>query len=182
MRKGLQFSAYGLLAVAITACTGTTVLPGVTTQYIPRTYSVAVINEIKTSDPEWRSYATDIRRTFISELAANQSFSQVLDSTANLNESALVVSGQVSTVDKGTAWERWIIGLGAGHALIIADFQVSNSNGAALASYSVRKTYAGGAGIGGGTVLNMDDLAEKLGKEAARSLASWVKTGQFVSR
>jgi hypothetical protein len=30
--------------------------------------------------------------------------------------------------------------------------------------------------------LDMDDLAQKLGNEAADSLADWAKTGQFASR
>jgi hypothetical protein len=182
MRREFSVSICGLLAAALAGCTGTTVLPSVNQQAIPKTYTIAVISEITSNDELWRNFTIEARREFISELASSQAFAQVLNSVSAPGPNVLIVKGQIIEVEKGSAAARWIVGFGAGRAHITADFQLTDSNGASLATYSVRKTYAGGAGIGGAGFLDMDDLAQKLGKEAADSLADWAKTGNFAAR
>jgi hypothetical protein len=182
MRKRLSVSSYGPLLAAVAGCTGTTVHPSVTQQAVPKTYTVAVIAEILSNDELWHNYTIEARRQFVSELAASQAFAQVLDSASAPDSNVLIVKGQIIEVDKGSAAARWIVGFGAGRAHITAEFLLTDSKGASLATYTVRKTYAGGAGIGGAGFLDMDDLAQKLGKEAADSLAEWAKTGTFAAR
>jgi hypothetical protein len=182
MQKGLTLSLYGLLVAAIAGCTGTTVRPSTTQQVVPKSYTEAVISEITGSDELWHNYTVEIRRELISTLTASQAFTQVSDSTPTPSTNVVIVKGQITEVEKGSAAARWIVGFGAGRAHITADFHLTDSNGASLADYSVRKTYAGGAGIGGAGFLDMDDLAQKLGKEAADSLAEWAKTGKFAAR
>jgi hypothetical protein len=182
MRRVLNVPAYGLLISALVGCTGTTVLPNVTRQAVPKSYTVAVIAEISGNDELWRNYTIETRREFINELIARQAFTQVLDSPPTSAANVLTVKGQITEVEKGSAAARWIVGFGAGRAHLTAEFQLMDSAGTSFASYSVRKTYAGGAGIGGAGFLDMDDLAQKLGKEAADSLADWAKTGTFTAR
>lgn len=182
MRKGLSLSIYWLLVAALVGCTGTTVRPGDTQQVVPKSYTVAVISEITSKDELWHNFTIEMRREFISELTTSQAFTQVLDSATSPGSNVLIFNGQIIEVDKGSAAARWIVGFGAGRAHITADFQLRDSNGTSLGTYSVRKTYAGGAGIGGAGFLDMDDLAQKLGKEAADSLAEWAKTGKFAAR
>lgn len=136
--------------------------------------------------PELTSYGTttvEIHRELATELTASKAFSQVLDPAPTpIPADTLVISGHITEVEKGSAAARWIIGFGAGRAHLTAEFELNDASGKQLGTYSVRKTYSGGAGIGGAGLLDMDDLAQKLGKEAADSLASWAKTGKFEER
>jgi hypothetical protein len=182
MRQGLSVAICGLLLATLAGCTGTTVRPSNTQQIVPKTYTVAVVGEITTNDELWHAYTIEARRQLISELNESQAFSQILDSVPPPGGQVVIVTGQITDVDKGSTAARVLVGFGAGRAHITGDFQLKDSSGASLGAYSVRKTYAGGAGIGGIGFLDMDDLAQKLGNEAADSLADWAKTGQFASR
>jgi uncharacterized protein DUF4410 len=182
MRQGLSVAICGLLLATLAACTGTTVRPSNTQQIVPKTYTVAVVGDITASDELWRTYTIEARREFVSELSASQAFSQVSDSAPSPGARVVIVTGQITEVDKGSTAARFLVGFGAGRAHITADFQLKDSSGASLGTYSVRKTYAGGAGIGGAGFLDMEDLAQKLGNAAADSLADWAKTGQLASR
>ena len=62
------------------------------------------------------------------------------------------------------------------------EFLLKDAAGAQIGTYSVRKTYAGGAGIGGAGFLDMDDLAKKLADASADSLDGWEKTGKFAEQ
>lgn len=182
MSQGLSVAICGLLAATLAGCTGTTVRPSNTQQIVPKTYTVAVVGKITASDELWSTYTIDARRQFVSELNASRAFSQVSDSPPPPGARVVLVTGQITEVDRGSPAARFLVGFGAGRAHITADFQLTDASGASLGTYSVRKTYAGGAGIGGAGFLDMEDLAQKLGNEAANSLAGWAKTGQFASR
>ncbi len=182
MRQGMSLTICALLVAALAGCTGTTVRPSNTPQIVPKTYTVAVIGEITTNDELWHAYTIEARRQFISELNTSQAFSQVSDSMTPPGEDVVIITGQITEVDKGSTAARMLVGFGAGRAHITADFQLKDSSGGSLGNYSVRKTYAGGAGIGGIGLLDMDDLAQKLGNDAADSLAIWAKTGKFETR
>lgn len=170
-------------SVALSGCTGTTVLPNVAHQDAVRKYSTVAIGDMTASDELWHSYAIEVHRALASELAESKSFSQVQDpASAPLSVDVLVISGRITDVDKGSAAARWIVGFGAGRAHMTAEFELKDGGGNHVGNYSVRKTYAGGAGIGGAGFLDMDDLAEKLGKAAGESLANWAKTGKFEER
>jgi hypothetical protein len=180
--QGSSVAICALLLATLAACTGTTVRPSDAQQIVPKTYTVAMVGDITAGDELWRTYTIEARRQFVSELGASQAFSQVSDSAPPPGARVVIVTGQITEVDKGSPIARLIVGLGAGRAHITADFQLKDSSGASLGTYSVRKTYAGGVGIGGAGLLDMDDLAQKLGNEAADSLADWAKTGRFASR
>ena len=86
---------------------------------------------------------------------------------------AIVVSGKLTEIDKGSTAARWIIGFGAGRAIARGTFEIKDAGGATLARFESRKAYSGGAGIGGANLLDMDDLVRKLGEETANSLIRW---------
>jgi Domain of unknown function (DUF4410) len=170
-------------AVTLSGCTGTTVRPSMPHQEVARTYSTVAVGEIAGSDELWHNYTVEIRRELASELIATKAFSQVLDPMPTpLPADILLVSGHITEVEKGNAAARWLVGFGAGRAHLTAEFELKDAGGTHVGTYSVRKTYAGGAGIGGAGFLDMDDLAKKLGKDAADSLAQWAKTGKFEER
>jgi hypothetical protein len=154
-----------------------------TQQGVAKTYTTVAVGEITGADELWHSYTVEIHRELATELIAGKAFSQVLDPVPTpLPAEVLVLSGHITEVDKGSTAARWLIGFGAGRAHMTAEFELKDANSNKLGTYSVRKTYAGGAGIGGANLLDMDDLARKLGKEAADSLATWAKTGKFEER
>lgn len=100
MKKGSILSLYGLLLGALAGCTGTTVRPSITQQVVPKSYTVAVINEITGSDELWHNYTVEIRRKLISALTASQAFSQVSDSAPAPSSNVVVVKGQITEVER----------------------------------------------------------------------------------
>jgi hypothetical protein len=170
-------------SLAVSGCTGTTVLPSVAHQDAVKKYSTVAVGDITGSDELWHNYAIEIHRALATELTESKSFSQVQDPAPRPPSiDALVISGHITDVDKGSAAARWIVGFGAGRAHMTAEFELKDGGGNRIGTYSVRKTYAGGAGIGGPGFLDMDDLAGKLGKAAGESLANWEKTGKLEER
>jgi hypothetical protein len=186
MKALCRLSAATLLfaaVVALSGCTGTTVKPSLTQQGAHKTYSTVAVGQISGSDELWHNYTIEIQRELATELTASKAFSQVLDTVPTTPPAdTLMVSGRITEVEKGSAAARWIVGFGAGRAHMTTEFELKDASGNQLGTYSVRKTYAGGAGIGGAGFLDMDDLAKKLGTAAADSLAEWAKTGKFEER
>ena len=170
-------------ALALAGCTGTTVKPTMTSQAVTKTYSTVAVGDIFAPDELWHNYAVEARRELANQLVAAKAFSQVLDPAPTpLAGEAVLISGRITEVEKGSAAARWIVGFGAGRAHITGEFQLKDATGNQIGTYSVRKTYAGGAGIGGAGFLDMDDLAQKLGQAAGDSLADWAKTGKFAEK
>ena len=170
-------------AFMLAGCTGTTVKPSLTRLDVAKTYSTVVVGDIVAPDELWHNYAIEIHRALADQLVISKAFSQVLDpAPVPIPSNAVLVSGRIAEVDKGNAAARWIVGFGAGRAHITAEFQLVDGAGTQIGTYSVRKTYAGGAGIGGASFLDLDDLATKLGEASADSLADWAKTGKFAKQ
>lgn len=170
-------------ALTLAGCTGTTVKPSMTRQAVAKTYGTVAVGDITAPDELWHNYAIESRRELTSQLLAAKAFPQVLDpAPASLPADAVLISGHITEVEKGSAAARWLVGFGAGRAHITGEFQLKDAANTEIGTFSVRKTYAGGAGIGGAGFLDMDDLAKKLGEAAAKSLASWEKTGKFAEQ
>jgi hypothetical protein len=183
INSSLASKALAVSVIGLAGCTGTTVRPSIAHQDTPKNYSTVAVGDIAASDELWHNYSIEIHRQLAAELLASKAFAQVLDPAPTpLPPEVLLVSGRITEVEKGSAAARWIVGFGAGRAHLTAEFELKDAAGAYVGTYSVRKTYAGGAGIGGAGFLDMDDLAQKLGKEAADSLATWARTGKFEER
>jgi hypothetical protein len=58
-------------------------------------------------------------------------------------------------------------------------FEVADQDGKVLTKFQSRKAYSGGAGIGGFDLVDMQDLARKLGEDTAESIVRWSLTGKL---
>ncbi|HVO03891.1 MAG TPA: DUF4410 domain-containing protein [Candidatus Cybelea sp.] len=175
----LRVSLLAALLAALSACTTTTIKPA-TVQKPAEHYQNIAVGEVTAKDVLWNSYAIELRRGLIAELIKSKKFVQVLDPAPQpLPPSTVLVTGQVTEVDKGDAALRWIIGFGAGHAHLTSDMQLVDGANNTVAHFSARKAYSGGAGIGGAGFVDMDDLAKQAGEEAAAAIAKWSETGEL---
>ena len=166
-----------LLAVGIflASCTTTTITPEVVNAP-SRDYDKVVIRDIGVADELWEPRLPYLRRALVAKLREDEKFTEVLDPAPELlPEDAIVISGQVTNIDKGDKALRFIIGFGAGRAKAAGLFSIHDSQGTILARFESRKAYSGGAGIGGFDMLDMDELMEELGEETARSIIRWAK-------
>ncbi len=70
---------------------------------------------------------------------------------------------------------RLFIGMGAGRERVAAMVTAKNSDNAALGGFEVRKAYSGGAGLGGGSFIDIEGLETQLGEQVAQSLLDWTQ-------
>ena len=171
----------GLATVGLVlgGCAGTSITPAMI-QSAEHSYPVAVVGEVSVNDALWQNYGIEVQRALSSKLMEAMTFGQVVgDGTSPALANTVLITGKVTEVDKGNLAARWIIGFGAGSAHLSADFQLAKPDGTMIGKFTVRKTYAGGAGIGGASLLDMDDLATQAGEESAKVIANWAKTGKL---
>ncbi len=167
------------MLVALGACTATTVTPEFVQPSETKVERVA-IGEIEAEDELWQLYISHFRVGLASKLRGSHAFLEVLDDVevtedgkAELPSDAVLITGTLTEMDKGNAAARWIIGFGAGRAKARGRFQISDTQGEALARFQTWKAYSGGAGIGGASFVSMEDLAQELGEETAASVIRW---------
>jgi hypothetical protein len=155
------------------ACTTTTVTP----EFVqPATHEVktVAIGDIAADDELWELYVAHFRSGLVAKLKESKVFAEVLETApADLPSNAVLITGKLTEIDKGSKAARWIIGFGAGRAKARGDFQISDPNGLKLAKFQSRKAYSGGAGIGGADFVDMEDLVQELGEETAGSVIRW---------
>jgi len=65
--------------------------------------------------------------------------------------------------------------MGAGQARARGDFEIQAPNGAALAKFTARRSYPGGAGIGGAGLLDVEDRVARLGESVAETTQKWLR-------
>ena len=176
--------SYGFLMAAVsllTACTGTTIRPETVRESVQH-YGIIVVGDVSGKDELWKSYAVEMRRSLSTELGASKAFTQLVDPAPPTTlPDAVRVTAQITEVAKGSEAMRWIVGFGAGKAHMTAEFKLLDPAGAELGTFSLKKTYSGGLGIGGAGMVDMDDLANKLGKQAADAIVVWSKTGKIAA-
>jgi len=162
-------------ALLLPSCTTTTVTP----EYVngpSRNYDKVIIGDISVADELWETRIPYLRRGLVAALRDDGEFSEVLDSVPeSVPEGAIVVSGQVTEVDKGDKALRFLIGFGAGRAKAAGLFSIGDAQGATLARFESRKAYSGGAGIGGFDMLDTDELMGKLGEETGHAISRWAR-------
>lgn len=161
--------------VFLASCTTTTITPELV-QAPGRDYDKVVIGDIGAVDELWEPRLPFLRSALVAKLREDKTFPQVFDRPPEpVPEDAIVVSGRVSMIDKGSKALRFIIGFGAGRAKAAGMFSIKDAQGTTLARFESRKAYSGGAGIGGFDMLDMDELMEALGEETARVIIRWTK-------
>ncbi len=163
------------VGVFLASCTTTTITPEVVNAP-SRDYDKVVIGDIGADDELWETQLPYLRKGIAEKLREDEKFAEVFDPTPEaVPEDAIVISGQVSEIEKGSKALRFIIGFGAGRAKAAGLFSIHDAQGTILARFESRKAYSGGAGIGGFDMLDMDEIMEELGKETALSIIRWAK-------
>lgn len=176
------------LLVLTAACTTVEVTPLTTAPPPTQTYKNVVLGTVDAKDP-YQAYAIDFfREGFVRRLRELKGFETVTDSavpsstatasagTAPATSPAadtLLVTATLTNVDKGDAVLRFFVGMGAGRERAAAAVTMRSNDGAVIGSFEVQKAYSGGAGIGGLSALDIEDLVKQVGEQAAQSLLDW---------
>ncbi|MCZ6812819.1 MAG: DUF4410 domain-containing protein [Alphaproteobacteria bacterium] len=162
------------IVVLLGACTTTTITPELVRPAPEQNIDTVVVAELTSEDELLELYIPHLRQGLVARLREAEDFKEVIVGSASpAPPAAIVISGKLTEIDKGSTAARWIIGFGAGRAIARATFEIKDAGGAILARFESRKAYSGGAGIGGANLLDMDDLVRKLGEETANSLIRW---------
>ncbi len=162
------------IVVLLGACTTTTITPVLVRPAPEQKIDTVVVADLTSEDELLDLYIPHLRQGLVARLREAEDFREVIVGSASpIPPAAIVVSGKLTEIDKGSTVARWIIGFGAGRAIARGTFEIKDAGGAILARFESRKAYSGGAGIGGANFLDMDDLVRKLGEETANSLIRW---------
>ena len=172
--RWFQLAPVVAIVVLLGACTTTTITPELVQPAPEQKIDTVVVAELTSEDELLELYIPHLRQGLVARLREAEGFREVIVGSASpAPPAAIVVSGKLTEIDKGSTAARWIIGFGAGRAIARATFEIKDAGGAILARFESRKAYSGGAGIGGANLLDMDDLVRKLGEETANSLIRW---------
>jgi hypothetical protein len=137
-------------------------------------YSAVAVGDITMEDKLWEYLIPHFRRGLAQGFAEEKAFDAVLDpAPEKLSQSSLLLSGKIIEVDKGSTALRWIVGFGAGKAKVKGVFEIRSCDGICLARFEAQESYAGGAGIGGANLLDMEDLMRRFGSTIAQKAVQW---------
>jgi len=174
---GQTFRMPFLLAVLLTGgaigCTFKGVAPEIL-QAPSQKYQIVVIGDITVEDKLWDNLVPHFRTGLAKELARQKAFDAVLDTApVPMPDSAVVFSGKITEVHKGSQALRFFIGMGAGQARVSGVFEISDTGGQPLARLTATESYLGGAGIGGADLLLPEDLMRRFGEYMADKTVKW---------
>lgn len=94
-------------------------------------------------------------------------------------DGALVVEGEILSMNPGSRAKRYLVGFGAGASGVGVGGAVKDASGKVLAEFKHRKHSA--VGIGGGDYVKfMSDDARDVGKDIGRFLATWARGGDLT--
>ena len=96
-------------------------------------------------------------------------------SPTGLPSKAVVLTGNITEIEKGSAAARFWVGMGAGQERAQGQFEVQKPDGSRLTAFTARKSYLGGSGIGGWDMMKMEDLVDQLGQVVAETTAKWLR-------
>lgn len=180
LRLALPFIGIALIAAG---CTFAGLKPELAGAPPPSPPRVLVLGEVKVADPLWQSYIPHFRRGVEDWVRGKGAFESVLaERPAELPADSIVLVGTLTEVDKGSTALRWIVGMGAGQAKVKGDFEIQDPGGVALARFSARESYLGGAGIGGAGFLDMEDLVRRFAETVAETTRDWSRGKPITER
>lgn len=166
----------GAVLALVAGCTTTTITPEYS-KPPENKFDVAAVGEVTAADKLWDGLVPYFRRGFRDQLSKDKTFTSVSEDApaAPLAPSTLIISGTITEIDRGSAAARFIIGFGAGRAIARGTFEIHDASGLTLAKFESRKSYSGGAGIGGADMVSMEELVQQLGAETANVVTRWTK-------
>lgn len=133
-----------------------------------------VIGEIQTANVAWAAAPLHFRGRAYDWLAKNPSFDKVLtEPPGEPIPESITLTGTITELDEGSAALRLFVGMGAGQAQAKGEFRILGSDGTELVRFQARRSYLGGAGIGGAGFLDMDELVRRLAETVAEMTVNW---------
>lgn len=186
----LQAARVGLASIAsmiLIGCAGTfhDVKPGTALKPPAVRPGALVVGEVIIGDnrvapPEAAAYIFHFREGVRRWSTNHQAFKEVVtEPSAGVPIDAIVLSGVIQDVEKGSKAARFWVGMGAGQARVQGNFEIRDSAGNSLCTFMANRSYLGGVGAGGFDMLNFEDLFTKLGEVAAETTDRWLK-GQKI--
>jgi hypothetical protein len=158
------------------ACTTVTITPQTTNPppAIAQNYHAVALGAVDVKEQQFAYLVPFFREGFVRRLNELKAFDTVSDNPPTPpGPGTLVITATLTDVDKGDAALRFLIGMGAGREHAAAFVTAKSADAITLGSFEVRKAYSGGAGIGGATLIDIEDLVKQVGEQAAQSLVDW---------
>ncbi len=173
------FYAFSVASVLVLAgCTTTTIEPQVL-QKPAGAYDAVIVGDLKIEGELWQHLLPHFRHEMVQKLRQSKAFGKVVvvkkTPAPAAQKSSIVVSGRITEIDKGSAAARILIGFGAGRAKVRGKFTIRDNAGNTLAKFGAAESYSGGAGIGGWTMIQMEELLQRLGASTAETVVRWSK-------
>lgn len=140
-----------------------------------------VIGDLRVSDsriaePEQKLLVSAFGLGVLKWCTEHKSLRVVTDvSATNLPAKAIVLKGTITEIEKGSAAARFWVGMGAGQERAQGEFEIQKPDGSRLTSFTARKSYLGGTGIGGWDMMKMEDLVDQLGQVVAETTDKWLR-------
>ncbi len=176
LQPRVPFLVLSLIFFTLSGCAFRAIKAGPTlvADYQPEVVSTIVVGEFQSnrlSEDQRQKLVREIMKVLNEEAA----FSQVLDEMPleGRNERIILLDGQVRKFKEGDKLLQWFIGFGVGASKLTAAFDLSTVGGQKIATYTAKRTYAGGAGIGGISFVSMEGLIERIGKDIAVTVSKW---------
>jgi hypothetical protein len=175
-RSFLIFSLAALIfSGGMAGCTVKRINPQV---YTPpaQPYSGVALGQIGIYDYPYDYLVPYFRRGFVETIRQKQEFGTVEDpAPVPLPESSLLLTGKITEVNEGNEALRWIVGMGAGKAIVKGTFVISDASGRTLYQFEANESYSGGAGIGGASLIEIEGLVKAFGRTIAMRTIQWSK-------
>jgi len=105
--------------------------------------------------------------------AKTNTFNTVLTGT-NVPPHGIILSGTITEVNMGSAARRFWVGMGSGRKYIRGEFKIKDAAGQRLTWFIAQRSYLGGVGAGGITMISMDELTLRLGTTVAETVSKWL--------
>ena len=167
------FAAVVLVVGGLTACT-TSMLEPEMVEGPAEQYKTVAVGDITVLEPRWDYLVPLFRHALVQRLSEDEGVQIVLDpAPEQLPGATILVTGKLTEVDRGNAALRALIGFGAGRARVRGVFEIHSDHGTQLVKFESGKAYSGGMGIGGFSLVDMEDLIDKFGAETAVRLIQW---------
>jgi Domain of unknown function (DUF4410) len=173
--------ALGLLPILTAGCAGTFHEVRTLSSVQPSTQqpTVLVLGDVRITDAYISATDKEVYRLkFLDGLESwfsktNIIKSVVLESTNEIPNS-IIISGTITEVNKGSEAVRFLVGMGAGQERIRGEFEIKDAGGQSLIRFAERQSYLGGAGIGGGDFISMEELTVRYGEAVAEDITKWL--------
>jgi hypothetical protein len=146
--------------------------------------SVLVLGQVLITDghisaTEKEVYLLKFQKGVEDWFAKANTFNVVLTGT-NVPPHGIILSGTITEVNMGSVAKRFWVGNGAGLERIQGEFEIKNTAGQRLTWFIAQRSYLGGVGAGGFTMISMDELTLRLGDTVAETVSKWLH-GQPVT-